>query len=105
MATAMRLVRGDPDYTAATALLAVHSAISFNDAVLVKLNGASFHGQDHRQAAEITKRKCAERELDFQGVRHLRELVGNKAYVSYGDENVPPQKVERLCEAAERFRA
>jgi len=99
----MRLVRGDPEYLAAAALLAVHCAISFNDAVLVKLNGAAFRGQNHRQAAEITKRVCAAQNKDDRGLKQLFELVDSKNKVSYQDQLISRLTVEKYCTAAERF--
>jgi hypothetical protein len=103
MANAMRLLRGDPDYLAPTALLAVHCAISFNDAVLVRLGGSAFRGQDHRQAAEATKSRCVNRRLDSRGLDQLRELLSHKTDIAYGRDALSGPSVERLCIAANRF--
>jgi hypothetical protein len=103
MANAMRLVRDDREYLAAAALLAVHCAIAFNDAVLVKLNGTALHSQDHRQAADVTRRRCMERKLSHEGLKQYRELLSNKSKISYGDQVITPIEVQRYCAAAERF--
>jgi hypothetical protein len=52
---AMKLCEDDlSSYAAAVAFLAVHSAISYNDAVLAKLKGRLWKAEDHRQAIAAT---------------------------------------------------
>ncbi|MGB8889563.1 MAG: hypothetical protein WCC87_22765 [Candidatus Korobacteraceae bacterium] len=106
LANAMKLCRDDlPSYAWAAALLAVHSAISYCDAVLFKLNGQRSHSQDHGQAITAVTKACKKMKIQTDGIKHLDRLVSAKTDISYGDEQVDNQRVEVLCVAAERFQA
>jgi hypothetical protein len=106
LANAMKLCRDDlPSYAWAAALLAIHSAISYCDAVLIKLDGRRSHSQDHGQAVAAVIKACKKRKIQAEGIRHLDKLVGAKTNISYGDEQVGRETVEVLCLAAERFQA
>jgi hypothetical protein len=104
-ADAMRLCREDVAYTAATALLAVHSSISYNDALYLKLAGRRRKSQDHKTAITDTKRVCARRGVAFSGLPHLQKLIGAKTDISYGDKRVESELAKTLCLSAERFEA
>jgi hypothetical protein len=101
----MRLCRGDAAYMAATALLAVHSSIAYNDAVYVKLTGKRHHNEDHQAAISNTRKVCDRLRLPVAGLSHLKRLIGYKTYISYGDQRVEDDLVEVLCLSAERFEA
>ncbi len=103
MADAMRLCREDSAYTAATALLAIHSAIAYNDAIRVKLTGKILPNTDHKSAVSATRKACRHAGFPDRGLRHLHKLVGFKTDVSYGDRNVEAQLSQELSIDAERF--
>jgi hypothetical protein len=104
LANAMKLCRDDlPSYAWAAALLAIHSAISYCDAVLLKLNGQRSRSQDHEQAVTAVTRACKKRKILTDGIKHLDKLVSAKTDISYGDEQIDNQRVQVLCLAAERF--
>jgi hypothetical protein len=103
MAGAMRLCREDSAYTAATALLAIHSASAYNDAIQVKLTGRLRRNSDHKWAVLEARRACLRAGLSDRGLRHLQKLVGFKTDVSYGDKNVEAQLRQELSIDAERF--
>ena len=106
LANAMDLCHDDiPAYSAAIGLLAVHSAISYNDAVLVRLTGKRPRAQDHRKAIAAIRSACTQGGIGDKGVKHLHRLVSAKADVSYGDEQVKTERIEFLYEAAKRFQA
>lgn len=90
-------------YSAAAALLAVHSAISYNDALLIKLTGRRPRGRDHKQAVRAIIRACEKAAIPADGIEHLRELVNAKAEVSYDEGEVNDERVHILCLAAEQF--
>ena len=92
-------------YGAAVALLAVHSAISFSDALLVSLTGERPHGQDHRKAIETITKACHKAKIPSEGIRHLAKLVSAKTDVSYGDKAVEDERIEFLFVSAGRFQA
>lgn len=103
-ADAMRLCQDDlPGYASAAALLAVHSAISYSDAVLLGLGGARPRGENHREAVSFLKRACTGAKIDHQGIPHLERLLSAKTDISYGERPVDDDKVTALCNAAERF--
>ena len=105
LADAMQLCRDDMDaYGSAAALLAIHSAISYNDAVVLTLLGRRPNTEDHQRAITATEKACAmARVNEKQGVKHLRKLLGAKNDVAYGDRQLEPATIEGLCIAAERF--
>lgn len=96
------LIRDDP-YPAAIALLAVHSAIAINDAVLTALTGSPYRGQDHRQAVKYTVTKCRVLKYDAGGTKHLATLIRHKTNVTYGDRATTFEEADRLRVDAERF--
>ena len=99
----MRLCREDSAYAAATALLAVHSAIAYNDALQAKLVGKVKQGKNHVATVAETRKACKQARLPDQGLRHLQKLIGFKSDISYGDRNVETQLSQELSIDAERF--
>jgi hypothetical protein len=95
-------VRKDP-YPSATALLAVHSAIALNDAVLTVLTGSPYKGQDHGQAVSRTRSRCNEEKLDTDGIKHLANLVKRKTDIAYGNRETTFDEALKLSMDAERF--
>jgi hypothetical protein len=106
LAKAMRMCQGnDPPYYSAAALLAVHSAIAYNDAVQIMLTGKRSQFEDHRRALKPTMSACQNARIDPKGIEQLRILLGAKTDVSYVDKLVEAQIAFRLCTAADRFEA
>ena len=104
LANAMMLCRDDLSaYAAAAALLAVHSAISYNDAILITLTGQRPRGSEHSGAVVAIRKACGTAKVNTQGVEHLSKLLCAKTDVSYGDHRVSNEKAEALCVLAERF--
>ena len=103
--SARELVEDDAGYASATALLAVHTGIALNDALLLVWSGKPLKGKDHRASVRATEAQCRLRKLQADGVRHLSTLVQNKSAVSYGDEPVTQKQALALAEAAKRFEA
>jgi len=104
LADAMRLCQVDlPSYASAAALLAVHSAISYSDAVLTELCGKRPRGENHQEAVALLKRTCSGAKIDHHGIVHFQRLLGAKTDVSYGEKQVDNERIVALCIAAERF--
>ena len=104
LASAMKLCQDDlHSYASAAALLAVHSAISFSDALLIGLGGARPRGENHQEAITFLKRACSGAKIDHHGIVHLRRLLSAKTDISYGDKQVDNERIAALCIAAERF--
>jgi hypothetical protein len=105
LADAMKLCQEDlPAYASAAALLAVHSAISYSDALLIGLGDTRPHGENHREAVTALKRACTRAKIDQQGVGHFQRLLSVKTDVSYGEKRIDHETVAVLCVTAERFR-
>ena len=103
-ASAMKLCQNDlPAYASAAALLAVHSAISYSDALLIGLDGKRPRGEDHQEAITALKKTCSKARVDLQGIAHLQRLLGAKTDISYGEKQVDNERIETICIAAERF--
>ena len=104
LAKAMKLCWADlPSYAAAAALLAVHSAISYNDALLIKLTGKRPRGRDHKQAVRAIITACEKAAIPGDGIQHLKDLVKAKNEVSYEEVEVDNERVHKLCLLAEQF--
>ncbi len=97
------LLQGEPAYASATALLAVHAAIAFNDAVLIRLTGKRGGGESHLNAVQMTIRACRTRKINNRGAEHLKMLLSSKTQISYGNEAVSLEIATRLSLASERF--
>jgi hypothetical protein len=104
LAGAMKLCQDDlAAYASAAVLLAAHSAISYNDALLVGLGGARPRGENHREAITALKRICTGAKIEQQGIAHLQKLLSAKTDISYGDKPVDENRITALCTAAFRF--
>lgn len=100
----MKLCQDDlPAYGSAAALLAVHSAISYSDAVLIGLGEPRPRGENHRQAVTALRRACAEAKVNSRGVSHFERLVQAKTAISYGDQAIDHERIRAFCSTAERF--
>jgi hypothetical protein len=106
LASAMKLCQDDLSaYASAAALLAVHSAISYSDAILIGLGGKRPRGENHQGAIAALNRACSGARIERQGIAQLQRLLGAKTDVSYGEKLVDEERIEALCVAAERFQA
>ena len=100
----MKLCQDDLSaYASAAALLAVHSAISYSDALLIGLGSKRPRGEDHQEAIAALKRACSGARIQRQGIAHLQKLLGAKTDDSNGEKQVDNERIEALCIAAERF--
>lgn len=104
---AMRLVADDVQpYRTAIALLAVHSAISLNDAITVGLTGKRGKNQDHLAAVGELEKLARKSHLSaLQGVQHLRWLLGQKSKISYQTDHLDDAKIRMAIDRAEKFNA
>jgi len=104
LTNAMRLCSEDcPSYASAVALLAVHSAISYNDALCIRLLGERPKGKDHKDAIPLVTRACKKARIAPDGIKHLERLLSAKTAISYGDRVVNTEHAQKLSTTAERF--
>ena len=74
-------------HRASIGLLAVHSAISLNDAIQASIRGERSKAQDHSSAARELQKICSELNIEeLHGVRHFASLLSKKSDIAYGDQ-------------------
>jgi len=98
-------MESDEAFCSALALVAVHSGIAFNDALLARFDRSALGNEDHTKAVELTDEECKRRRLDREGLSQLRKLLKAKTKVSYGPERVTQETSKALSIAAARFEA
>jgi hypothetical protein len=84
----MRLVAGDESYENAIPLLAVHTAISRADAILVVCAGRRGNDANHRESLNELSKMCNQWKRDSTGLKHLGWLLKRKTDFAYGDKNL-----------------
>lgn len=101
----MRLLADDiATYRTSIGLLAVHGAISLNDAILAGITGGRSKAEDHSEAARELERICTELKIEEkQGIRHFSTLLARKTHIAYGDQRIDDDYVKSVVERAERF--
>jgi hypothetical protein len=103
----MKLLNDDVEnYRTGVGLLAIHSAISLNDAITVGLTGKRKTYQDHARAARELERTCSSNRIsDKKGVDHLKWLLAHKNDVAYQGEPLDDASVKMAVDKAQRFSA
>ncbi|HEY5328914.1 MAG TPA: hypothetical protein VIJ79_03440 [Acidobacteriaceae bacterium] len=100
----MELTRSDDFYLNSSALLAIHSAVSFSDALRVGLGGGNLPDTDHNRAADsLQKLLPSIGTVNQSGLAHFRYLLSKKHVVTYGDRRLERTDYEALFIRAERF--
>ena len=101
----MRLLADDfTAYKTSIGLLAIHSAISLNDAILTGITGERSKSEDHFSAVRELERVCNQLKVEkMQGIHHLSSLLTQKSHIAYGDERVADSDVQSAINKAERF--
>jgi hypothetical protein len=100
----MHLTRNDKDFLNSSALLAIHSAVSYSDALRVGLGALTVSADDHRKAVDELERLLpVSRLIDRTGFAHLRGLISKKSLVAYGSQRLNDQDFLGLVTKAERF--
>jgi len=100
----MQLTRDDEPYRNSSALLAIHSAVSYTDALRTGLGDDKLTGDDHNQAVDALRRLLNTRKVTTQdGIDHFRYLISKKSFVAYGNVRLSDNEFRRLVIRAERF--
>lgn len=100
----LELLRDADDFRHSSALLAIHSAISYSDALRTGLGEERLDAEDHRTAmASLRQGLVRHRVADFSGFTHFEYLMSMKSFVAYGGERLDERRSQRISLAAERF--
>ena|SRR5258708_458777 len=91
-------------YKSSIGLLAVHSAISLNDAILAGVTGRRSKGEDHGNAAKELQKVCDLVKIEnTRGIQHLAWLLGKKTEIAYGEHRLSDATLQLSIDKAERF--
>ena len=101
----MDLLQSDlAEYRSSSALLGIHCAISYGDALRTGLSCKQLSSEDHRRAADDLESLLHLRNFKKpQGTKHLKILLAKKTRVSYAAEAVRENEVEEIVKSAKRF--
>ena len=88
------------------ALLGIHGAISYCDALRIGLGSETVSSDDHGKAAtDLRSLLSAQRVERPQGLGHLEKLLGKKSRIAYAREASDVGDIEQIVQHAERFAA
>jgi hypothetical protein len=101
----MDLLKDDlPVFRFSSALLGIHCAISYSDALRTGLGCTGVSADDHRTAASDLKSLLAARKFEkLQGADRLAKLQSKKRRIAYASEATRQDEVEDIVKLAERF--
>lgn len=92
------------EYWNAAALLVVHAAIAYTDAVTIKVGGIKSRGEDHMAAADLLEETVVLDERGKKAIKHLVHIIEQKNLASYGGESYQKEDVEKLWKTLDRYR-
>ncbi len=100
----MDLLKDDLTFGYSSALLAVHGAISYCDALRTGLGSVNVSSEDHQSVTAELRQLLTARKYEKQdGVERLGKLLGSKSVIAYGAASVGDDKFKSVIQQAERF--
>ena len=100
----MQLLREDETYRASSALLGIHAAVSYSDALRIGLGDEVLAADDHREAVRALRSLLpAKTQAEERGTRHLAVLISKKNAVAYGRGAMQTDDYRLITTTAERF--
>ena len=100
------LLKDDLDeFRFSSALLGIHCAISYCDALRTGMGCENVSSEDHRSAADDLKKRLTEDRIveNLRGVEHLKNLLSKKSRIEYASETVRRDEIEDIVKHAQRF--
>ena len=92
------------EYWTAAAVLIVHAAIAYADALCVKIAGQRSVGESHEQLVVLLDEHIAGKDQKKRALNQLRYIIEEKTRVSYLGEILTPSMTRELWKRLERFR-
>jgi hypothetical protein len=92
------------EYWTAAAVLIVHAAIAFADAVCIKFSGQRSVGESHEETITMLESIIAGGEEKSRAINHLRRIIEKKTQVSYMGELYSSSDAKELMRQLVRFR-
>lgn len=100
----MLLLREDEQFRSSCALLGIHAAVSYTDALRIGLGDEFLVSEDHRTAAAALRKLIQGRkEANVDGVGRFEKLVAKKSLIAYGSKRLDRTDFESVYTNAERF--
>jgi len=101
----MNYLQDDLDaFAYSSALLGIHGAISYADALRIGLGSKKLSSDDHSRAASKLKSLLDSHRFEQQqGVKHFKLLLSRKSRISYAAEPVRKNEAEDIVKRAKRF--
>lgn len=93
---------GDPKYGNALAIIAIHAAIAYTDALTVAFRELKSTDGEHLQAAELLAHTIGPR-IDADHLRRLRRILGSKSHASYSGSYYTLEDGREILQDLERF--
>ncbi len=91
-------------YRLSSALLGIHCAISFSDALRTGMGRERLSSDDHNKAATDLEIMLKSRSFgNRKGIGHLKKLLGMKSRVAYDPVMLRENDIEDIAKQAERF--
>lgn len=102
---AMELLKEDlVEFKCSSALLGVHGALSYCDALRMGLGSHHLSSDDHKSAASELKKLLAARNFgNLQGIDRLAKLLTEKSAFAYAPRTVSEKCVLEIIQQARRF--
>lgn len=99
----MKFLSNEQEYGNSAALLAIHSAISYSDALRTGLGERRLTGDDHSKAADSLEKRLPSWLEDRKGLNPLRRLLAKKSRVEYSERRLNLTDSNDLVTDAIRF--
>lgn len=103
----MDLLREDPTvYRYSAALLGIHAAISYCDALRIGMGSESLASENHQSASDELRELLSGRKFkELGGVNRLGRLLAKKSRIAYSPEASSEDEIKDIVQRAERFAA
>ena len=92
------------EYWTAAAVLIVHAAIAYADALCIKVAGQRSVGERHEHTVALLEELVAGRDEKKKALHQFRYIIEEKTRVSYLGEMISPAQIKELLKRLERFR-
>jgi hypothetical protein len=101
----MKFLQEDLDvFGYSSALLGIHGAISYADALRIGMDSKKLTSENHLDAAGDLESLLNSRRFEKQqGIKHLKMLLARKSMVSYAAQTVRKNELEDIVKRAIRF--
>jgi hypothetical protein len=103
----MDLLKDDlVEFRFSPALLGIHGAISYCDALRIGLGSEKVQSDDHQSATGDLKSLLASRRFEkLKGADRLGKLLSKKSRIAYASEATREDEIKQIIQDAERFAA